>query len=203
MGGPHARRARGLAGEGGRAGRDGADRSTPCGGASALTDSPASGSPSAPSTRFAGLTSRCATRRACRCASALSTQPATQAAEAGGNWLPVCARSTWSSCTLAPSRRSPQSRRRVRTIGSKRSSIVCFVAHLPRYCSDSLLSLLHPLRMLAQPRGRALAIDINGVAAGALLHFAVPPCRLIRILVKAMVAALVCPAEDAARVLRS
>ena len=57
--------------------------------------------------------------------------------------------------------------------------------------------------MLAQPRGRALAIDINGVAAGALLHFPVPACGLIRILVEAMVAALVCPAENAARVLRS
>eukprot|EP00964_Phaeocystis_antarctica_P047859 scaffold27699_cov63-Phaeocystis_antarctica.AAC.10 len=56
--------------------------------------------------------------------------------------------------------------------------------------------------MLAQPCGRSLAIDIDGVAAAAFLHLVVPSRGFLGVLVEAMVSTLVGPAENAARVLR-
>ena len=59
------------------------------------------------------------------------------------------------------------------------------------------------LRVLAQPRGGPLASLLVGVAATiALLHLAVPPRGLLRVLLEPTEPLFVRPAEQAARVLR-
>eukprot|EP00964_Phaeocystis_antarctica_P155246 scaffold124311_cov69-Phaeocystis_antarctica.AAC.1 len=56
--------------------------------------------------------------------------------------------------------------------------------------------------VLEQPRGRSLATRLGGVAAFALLHLAVQPRGLLRVLVEPPAPLCVRPGENAARLLR-
>eukprot|EP00964_Phaeocystis_antarctica_P155244 scaffold124310_cov63-Phaeocystis_antarctica.AAC.1 len=58
------------------------------------------------------------------------------------------------------------------------------------------------LRVLEQPCGRSLATRLGGAAGVALLHLAVHPRGLLRVLVVPIEPLCVRPAENAARVLR-
>eukprot|EP00964_Phaeocystis_antarctica_P051678 scaffold30160_cov57-Phaeocystis_antarctica.AAC.1 len=69
---------------------------------------------------------------------------------------------------------------------------------LSAWCSQCLACL----RVLEQPRGRSLATRLARVAVVALLHLAVQPRGLLRVLVETMAPLFVRQAENAARLLR-
>eukprot|EP00964_Phaeocystis_antarctica_P061106 scaffold36476_cov46-Phaeocystis_antarctica.AAC.1 len=83
-----------------------------------------------------------------------------------------------------------------RTHRSRTGKPLSLQANRPKYTSAFL-------RVLAQPSRSLLASLLDGVAAIALLHLAIPPRGLLRVLVEPMEPLCVRLAESAARVLRT